>query len=232
MRTLSLQIIFGAIIALVICVCYILGTILDERFDISPLFTISGCAVGLGIGTLTAYTIMRKFRLEKQEKRKEKQGKAVKRSKKQSLENIPIINVTLDDVRKAVRKYSEQLPKGVYRTVLVDDQNRIDFSKLTHFLGGIPSENFYMSKETYDLFEEKDQLIPVEMDSVQQAVDQYVKEHQKFPILEHDPLRRINYFALCQEHYLKSPPQTTFYLTDLDGMITHTKPNKEVKKRR
>ncbi len=36
-----------------------------------------------------------------------------------------------------------------------------------------------MSKETYDLFEENEKQIAAEMDIVQNAVDQYVKDHKR-----------------------------------------------------
>lgn len=139
--------------------------------------------------------------------------------------NYPIIDLTVEQVRKAIRTFTDQLPKGVYRTILVKEDNEIDFNQLAHILGGLPSEKFYMSKETYDLFTENEKLIAYEVDVVQRAVDQYVKENKTFPVLPYDPLKRINYFELMQKNLLKTEPQTQFYLTDLDGMITHVKPD-------
>jgi len=54
----------------------------------------------------------------------------------------------------------------------------------------------------------------------------YVKERKEFPMLRFDPLRRVNYYQLIQEHYLKAAPETQFYITDLDGLITHNRPEK------
>lgn len=139
--------------------------------------------------------------------------------------NYPIIDLTVEQVRKAIRTFTDQLPKGVYRTILVKEDNEIDFNQLAHILGGLPSEKFYMSKETYDLFTENEKLIAYEVDVVQKAVDQYVKENKTFPVLPYDPLKRINYFELMQKNLLKTEPQTQFYLTDLDGMVTHIKPD-------
>jgi hypothetical protein len=155
--------------------------------------------------------------------------KFLKQTKKKSQkpQNYPIIDLTLDQVRNAIRTFTDELPKGVYRTILVKDDNEIDFNQLAHILGGLPSEKFYMSKETYDLFTENEKLIAFEMDMVQKAVDQYVKEYQTFPVLPLDPLKRINYFELMQKHLLKNKPEKQFYLTDLDGMITHIKPDTE-----
>jgi len=140
---------------------------------------------------------------------------------------FPEIEVTIDQVRNAIRKFSEALPKGAYRTILVQDDNSIDFNQLAPILDGIPNKKFYMSKETYDLFEENDKHIPHEMDIVQKAVDQYVQDHKEYPMLKFDPLRRVNYYQLLQDHYLKTAPNIQFYITDLDGLITHIKPNKQ-----
>lgn len=223
LRALSLHIVFGITIALAVFGGYKLGISLDDRYGHYPLFTASGFVGGLVIGGLTVYMMVIKYfknpdskavRLEKQEKEQEA--------------NTPVIHVTIDEVRKAIRTFSDNLPKGVYRTILVKEDNSIDFTQLTHILRGVPSENFYMSKETYDLFEEQDKLIPYEMDLVQKAVDQFVKDHKEFPMLKFDALRRVNYYQLIQEHYLQTPPETQFYVTNLDGMITHIKPGKKV----
>jgi hypothetical protein len=142
------------------------------------------------------------------------------------IKDYSIIDVSLEQVRKAVRQFSDNLPKGVYRTIIVQDDNSIDFTQLTHILGGIPSRKFYMSRETYDLFEEEDRVIPLEMDLVQKAVDLFVKERKEYPMLGYDPHRRVNYFQLIQEQYLKSEPEIQFYITKLDGLVTHIKPDK------
>lgn len=226
LKSLSLNIVFGVIAAFAVYGGYKLGTYLDNRSNWYPLFTICGFLAGMGIGGLTIYSMVIKyFKPDIADKKTaNSQPAPTQKIHQENAANIPTIHVTIDEVRQAIRKFSDQLPKGVYRTILVKDDNQIDFTPLISILGGLPDKNFYMSKETYDLFEEKDKLIPYEMDIVQKAVDQYVKEHKKFPVLPHDPLRRINYFELCQEHFLKSTPQTTFYLTDLEGMITHIKP--------
>ncbi len=47
-------------------------------------------------------------------------------------------------------------------------------------------------------------------------------------MLKFDPQRRVNYYELLQEHYLKSLPELQFYITDLDGLVTHIKPGKKL----
>lgn len=154
-----------------------------------------------------------------------------KKSKTNKPHNYPTIDLTVDHVRSAIRTFTEQLPKGVYRTILVKEDNEIDFNQLAHILGGMPSEKFYMSKETYDLFTESEKLVAFEIDVVQRAVDQYFKENKSFPFLPYDPLKRVNYFELMQKNLLKTEPQTQFYLTDIDGLITHIKPDRKTIKK-
>jgi hypothetical protein len=137
---------------------------------------------------------------------------------------FPTIEVSLDDVRKAIRKFSEKLPKGAYRTILLNDDYSIDFAPLVKYLGGIPSKKFYMSRETYELFEEHEEMIPRTMDKIQRMIDFYFQEYQKYPVLPFDPDRRVNYFELLQKHFIFSFPEIDFYITDYDGIITHRKP--------
>jgi hypothetical protein len=138
----------------------------------------------------------------------------------------PIIDVTKEQVRNAIRSYSDELPKGVYRTIVMNDDYSIDFSKLTHILKGIPSKPFYMSKETYDIFDESEKEIPAIMDQVQKAVDAYKKDHQQYPIIPYDSNKKVNYYLLTNEHYLQNQPEIDFYITEYDGIISHIKPKK------
>ncbi|MCM3767319.1 AtpZ/AtpI family protein [Neobacillus niacini] len=226
MKTLSLNMVFGITIALCVFGGYKLGSFLDGRFGKDPVFTLIGTFLGIGLGGITVYSMVQKyFKTPLQQGKQEEQNSA----KKAAVDTgkYPIIDVSIEEVRKAVREFSDNLPKGVYRTILVNDDNSIDFTQLAHLLGGIPSKSFYMSKETYDLFEEHEKDIPVEMDMVQKAVDIYVKEQKKYPMLQFDPLHKVNYYQLQQEKYLKFEPKTQFYITDLDGLITHIKPQKK-----
>jgi Protein of unknown function (DUF3939)/Putative F0F1-ATPase subunit Ca2+/Mg2+ transporter len=217
-------------VALVVFACYKLGAYVDEQYNLDPWFTLIGTFIGIGLGGLTGYVMVKKYFKKPVGKKLEHQP-VVNPSKNGTVEKIdyPIIEITIDQVRKAVREFSENLPKGVYRTILVEEDNSIDFKQLAHILGGIPYQKYYMSKETYDLFEESEKRIPVEMDIVQKAVDLYVKDKKEYPMLSFDPNRRVNYYQLFQEHYLKSTPEIQFYITNLDGLITHIPPEKRKK---
>lgn len=227
MRALSLHLVLGMILALVLFAGFRLGSIWDGKLNVFPLFTLLGVFTGLAIGGISAYGIVLKYMKPPQtHPAKEKKKKKTKINNKEPVQSYPVIDVTLDDVHKAIRAFSEDLPKGVYRTILVQEDHSIDFKQLAHILGGIPSKKYYMSRETYDLFEESEKKIPVEMDKVQKAVDQYMKEHQQYPMLKFDPARRVNYYQLIQEHLLESAPEIQFYITDCDGLVTHQKPKK------
>ncbi|WML43251.1 DUF3939 domain-containing protein [Neobacillus sp. PS3-40] len=227
LKAITLHLVFGVTIALSVFVCYKLGTIIDNQFHLYPLFTVIGFFSGIGIGGLSTYTIGQKY--SNPIKRMQMIAMRASTPLIKKTENLPIIDVTLEEVRQAVREFSDNLPNGVYRTILVQDDNSIDFKQLTHILGGIPSRSFYMSKETYELFEEGDKLIPFEMDLVQRAVDQYVKDKKEYPILLFDPYRKVSYNQLISQHYLKSPPKTQFYVSNSDGMITNHKLSKKTK---
>jgi hypothetical protein len=189
------------------------------------LYTIIFTFLGTGIGGFTGYVIVKKY--IKKPVNKTSKNKNDLQSNQKEAQDYPLIDITIDQVRIAVRQFSDNLPKGAYRTIIVLDDNSIDNKQLANILGGIPSKKFYMSKETYDLFEENEKKIPAEMDMVQKAVDLYVKERKEFPMLQFDPNRRVNYYQLIQENYLKSTPETQFYITDLDGLITHIQPKKK-----
>lgn len=224
-KTLSLNMVFGITIALSVFGGYKLGALLDTRYNIYPTFTLIGTFLGIGIGGLTVYSMIQKYFKTSVQKGKDA-DKSTKTAQKND-KSYPVIDVTMEEVRKAIREFSDNLPKGVYRTILVQEDNSIDFKQLAPFLGGIPSKNYYMSKETYDIFEESDKQIAIEMDLVQKAVDLFVKEQKEFPMLKFDPQHKVNYFQLKQEHYLKEEPKIQFYITDLDGLITHIKPQKK-----
>jgi hypothetical protein len=225
-KALSLNMVFGITIAISVFGGYKLGDLLDDRYGIYPVFTLIGTFLGIGIGGATVYSMVQKYFKPSIQKDNEAEGKNLYVVQKDD-NSYPIIDVTIEGVRKAIRAFSDNLPKGVYRTILVQEDNSIDFKQLAPILGGMPSKKYYMSKETYDLFEESEKQIAMEIDIVQKAVDFYVKEHKEFPMLKFDPLHKINYFQLKQEHFLKEEPKTQFYLTDLDGLITHIKPQKK-----
>ncbi|MGJ7919166.1 DUF3939 domain-containing protein [Neobacillus sp. LXY-4] len=229
-KTLSFNVVVCILLGISIFAGFKLGSIADSRYDLYPLFTIVGVLLGLIIGGSICYIMIMHYMQQSEKSEKDTHPllsgrKLQKKPTEESSLNVPIIDVSLDEVRRATQYFFNQHPKETSKTILIKDDFSIDFSQLVHYLGGIPSKKYYMSKETYDVFEESDRHIPEMMDKVQKAVDLYVKDHQHNPTLSYDPLHRVNCFELIQEHYLDSNPEMDFYLTDCDGIISHIKPN-------
>lgn len=130
------------------------------------------------------------------------------------------IHVTIDEVRKAVNEYADRLAKGVSLRSIVLDDHSIDFDLLKEVLGGIPDHPFYMSKETFEIFETAE--IPKQIDDVQKAVDQYMQESGEEPVIPGNPDRKISYYLI--RHYLSNEPEIELYLDKNDKMVTHRRP--------
>lgn len=134
-----------------------------------------------------------------------------------------IIPASIDDIKDAVSAFAAQAPKGVYASVLVKEDHSIDFELLKSYLNGIPDKKFYMSQETYEIFEEEKKEIPKHMDLVQQAVDQFVSIKNELPMIEDDPFRKVSYYKLESLNLLKQRPPIEFYITDQENLVTHKK---------
>lgn len=142
-----------------------------------------------------------------------------KRAKKDSKSDY--VTVTLPQVKQAIRKFEEDMPAPINRTALIMDDKRIDMNRLKRYLGGVPEQNFYMSRETYEIFEEEDKLVPYYLDLVQAAVDNYVSDTGKLPLLEDAWLPEVHYRLLFSQRYLKETPPFPLYITDEEMMLTH-----------
>lgn len=184
-----------------------IGYLLDRMLDLFPYLTILGSVGGLALFSLIPPRMV------------------MLPEKKQN--TWPIIETSVEEIKQAVRIYAEQLPKGVYRTILVKEDNSIDAEQLAPILKGIPSHRFYMSKETYDIFTEEEKDLAITIDKVQKAVDLYVKEHNEYPMLPYDPLHRVNYYQLLSARCLDIQPEIELYITNYDGLITHKKPEQK-----
>ncbi len=142
MKALSVNMVLGITIAITVFGGYKLGVFLDGWYGHEPMFTLVCTFSGIGLGVLAGYSIIQKYFKTSvgSTTDKTKQHKVPIKKTQQELKEYPIIDVTLEDVRKAIREFSENLPKGVFRTILVQDDNSIDFSQLTDILGGVPSK--------------------------------------------------------------------------------------------
>ncbi|WP_096201662.1 DUF3939 domain-containing protein [Bacillus sp. FJAT-45350] len=142
------------------------------------------------------------------------------KKKKKKEEELPAIDVSLDEVRQAVKDRANSLPLGVSLRTYINDDHSINFDLLKPNFKGIPNQTFYMSKETFEIFE--DQVHAQDIDRVQKAVDQFVSETGEYPVID-GPDRQISYFRI--KEYLHEQPKTPLYLDAIDNMVTYRRPN-------
>ncbi|WP_018933415.1 DUF3939 domain-containing protein [Gracilibacillus lacisalsi] len=146
------------------------------------------------------------------------------KKKKKEAKKFPTKDISLEEVRSAIHEYSRDLPPNIPLKILIKDDLSLDYTLLAPILKAIPSKKYYMSKETYDLFEEEDKHIAQALDQVQQAVDQYIAQKKELPIIDHDPYRRVNFFKLEQLNLISERPEVDFYITDQEQLVTTIKP--------
>ncbi|MRN54611.1 DUF3939 domain-containing protein [Paenibacillus monticola] len=142
-----------------------------------------------------------------------------KRSKKNT--NSDQVRVTLPQVKQAVKQFEADMPTPINRTVLIMADKSIDLARLKRYLGGVPQQKFYMSRETFEIFAEEDKLVPYYLDLVQSAVDNYINDTGKLPLIEDAWLPEVHYRLLSTESYLKETPPFPLYITDEEMMLTH-----------
>jgi F0F1-type ATP synthase assembly protein I len=215
----SAHLVVGFTLALCILLGYKIGNNLDHKLNLYPSYTVIGIVVGIIIGILVGYIMM----VRNTEYFSTKSKHSIRKDSDKNAD-WPLIEPTLNEVRIAISKFSKDLPQGIHRNILVHSDNSIDFEKLAPYLGGISSKPFYMSKETYDIFEEKDKHIPTLIDQVQRAVYLFYKKHNEYPIMPYDPYRTVNYYQLIQGNYLFEHPKIKLYVSDHNGLITYQKP--------
>lgn len=131
------------------------------------------------------------------------------------------ITVTLPEVKQAVRQFENDMPPKINRTVLLKEDKSIDLSRLTRYLGGVSDQKFYMSRETFEIFDEGEKDIPYFLDLVQSAVDSYFSDTGKLPLLEEASLPEVHFRLLASQRYLKEVPPFPLYITDEELMLTH-----------
>jgi hypothetical protein len=143
--------------------------------------------------------------------------------------SVPVISVTLEQVRKAVEEFEEHLPEGMNRTFLIRVNNEINFRLLIPYLKGLPDRPFFMSREAYEIYSEEDKRIPLWLDIVQRAVDNYIEEWKVPPLVPDDRNQKISVAILQKYYYLKDRPPMDFYLTPYGNLISHRPPSQQKK---
>jgi hypothetical protein len=132
-----------------------------------------------------------------------------------------VVETTLDQMREAVLRFESEMPEGINRIALLKSDGRLDASRLTRYLGGVSDRDYYVSRETFEIFEEKDREIPYYLDLVQAAVDNYMDETGKLPVIDESSQYQVDFSVLLRGHYLKEKPPFPLYVTDQEMMLTH-----------
>ncbi|GGM25210.1 hypothetical protein GCM10011351_08690 [Paraliobacillus quinghaiensis] len=138
--------------------------------------------------------------------------------------DYPIIDISITELKHALHEYGMELPKEIPLSIVVKDDLSIDYQLLAPILKGIPRKNYYMSRETYDLFEEEDRQLAVDFDNVQRAVDTYVQQLDDLPVIHGDPYHKVSYHKLEKLNLLDYRPHAEFYITDEENLITNVRP--------
>ncbi|CDQ21084.1 Protein of unknown function [Halobacillus karajensis] len=147
-----------------------------------------------------------------------------RKNKKSKETKVEKRDISIHEVRKAVHAFADSKPKEVPLSVVIKEDLTLDYKLLAPYLKAVPVQNFYMSRETYELFEEQDKDLALDIDLIQQAVDEYIEQTQELPIIDDDPYKRISYYKLERRDLLHRRPNRDFYLTNEEFMITYKKP--------
>ncbi|WP_334072888.1 MULTISPECIES: DUF3939 domain-containing protein [Paenibacillus] len=131
------------------------------------------------------------------------------------------VQVSLEEVKKAVLQYEAEMPDGINRKTLVLPDGSLDLKRLARYMGGSSEQKFYLSRETYEIFAEADREIPYYLDMVQVAVDHYVEQTGKLPVLGPNQPDQVDFRLLIRERYLKEIPPFPLYITDQEMLLTH-----------
>ena len=124
------------------------------------------------------------------------------------------IDLTLPQLREAIHEYEQTLPKGVNRTVLLNETQEINMARLKKHLPGKPRQRFYMSKETFHIVPEDEKELVYEMDQVQRALDLYFEQEKKIPFRQFQQTLQLDLTRLREGGYLKVLPKRPYYVVD------------------
>ncbi|MDL4842787.1 DUF3939 domain-containing protein [Aquibacillus rhizosphaerae] len=139
--------------------------------------------------------------------------------------DYPFINISLPEIKRAIQKYSLELPDDIPLSVIINDDLSIDYHLLAPILKGIPKEKYFMSRETYEIYEEQDYKLALEIDMVQKAVDNYMKQTDDLPVIHGDPYKKVSFHKLEKLDLIDYRPAYDFYVTNEEYLITNEKPN-------
>ncbi|MBP2001008.1 hypothetical protein J2Z69_002051 [Paenibacillus shirakamiensis] len=143
------------------------------------------------------------------------------KTKRRNPQSLPYIEATIEDIRRAVMKYEDEMPAPINRMSLRQQDGSLDLSRLQRYLGGQSEQKFYLSRETYEIFPEHERHIPHYLDTVQVAVDDYVNTTGQLPLVENSTEYEVDCYRLVRENYLREVPTIPLYVTEQELMLTH-----------
>ncbi|WP_018923336.1 DUF3939 domain-containing protein [Salsuginibacillus kocurii] len=132
-------------------------------------------------------------------------------------------DLDINEMRQAIHKLASTLPIGISIRSFINEDRSIDYELLKPMLKGVPVKTYYMSRETYEVFEDRETAEC--MDQVQLAVDLYVKEQGKWPVAEGDSRGKISYFLI--QNYLRTIPEETMYVDKEQGLVSFSPPTSD-----
>lgn len=148
-------------------------------------------------------------------------------TQKEKLTEQEDVDITLPQLREAIHEYEQTLPKGINRTVLLDDTQEIDLDRLKKQLRGKPRQRFYMSKETFHIVPEEEKELVYEMDQVQRALDLYFEQEKKLPLRQFQQTLQLDLTRLREGGYLKVLPKRPYYVVDETLIVSLEPKSKE-----
>ncbi|SEO70273.1 Protein of unknown function [Amphibacillus marinus] len=144
--------------------------------------------------------------------------------RKKTKENYPVVDIPLADIKKAIETYALSLPEETPLSILINEDLSLKNSELAPILQALPLKKFYMSLETYDVFDEEGKHLAEELDTIQRAVDHYYNLNNEMPIIHGDPYLKVSFHKLIKHGLLTYRPTHAFYIDPIDKMITHKRP--------
>ncbi|MGM0523885.1 MAG: DUF3939 domain-containing protein [Bacillota bacterium] len=144
--------------------------------------------------------------------------------RKKKEKTYPVKDVSLHELKQAIRQYMNALPDHVPLSMLINDDLTINYYELAPYLNAIPVQTYYMSKETYDIFDEDQRHLAENLDYTQRAVDQYIDLTGEIPVIHGDPYLKVSYHKLMKRGLITYRPPHEFYIDPKDHLINFKKP--------
>lgn len=144
--------------------------------------------------------------------------------KKKKQRVYPAKDISLHELKQGIRQYMNDLPNEVPLSTLINDDLTINYQELAPYLNAIPIQTYYMSKETYDIFDENQHHLAENLDYIQRAVDQYINLTNELPVIHGDPYLKVSYHKLMKRGLITYRPTHEFFIDPKDHLINYKKP--------